>query len=569
MTRKSLDAFLQAAEARRKAAGIQTATERILSLPHQDFAPHGEDLVGKWTSRFQRGPQCALPLRPIQAIALEACAWSAQQTSPVGMVGNIGVGKGKTLMSLLIPEVFDAKNPLIIVPPSMRDQLEDDIFMWSQHYKFRVTLDNVLFYSDLSRPEATGRLREIAPDLIICDEAHNFRHSSAARTKRFIRYIQQAPETRVVLMSGTLTGSTLSDYAHLCEIGLREFSPLPTHDHDIDVWGSVLNVGGEPDPEAWRVLAGLDPRAAKRRDVDAMRAAFYRRFATAPGVVSTTTSSCDADLELYAQYPDLSEEVRHLMRDLEQTWALPDGTDIIDATHYHRAMGQLSLGFYYVWDWPEGEADEEWLEARRGWASGVRSYLSTYAREGCDSPFLVEEYVRATGKPSELRHLLDVWDGQRHKPEPPTMAIWLDPSPVLHAVQWAAKQERAFLWYHSRAVGDMLEAFGVPVFRDGTQTPDPHKHPVAALSISVFNKGRNFQAWDNQLILEVPTNGATWQQMLGRTHRQGQTSPVVSASIFQHTWTLRQKLDKAIERARYAQGMTGEPQKLLQAKRHF
>jgi hypothetical protein len=566
---EAVERFLRESREQRAKAGIRTAIERILDLPHQDFTGDGEALVGKWTALLQRGDSCDLPLRPIQAIALEACAWAAQQPSPIGMVGNIGVGKGKTLMSLLIPEIFDAENPLIIVPPSMRGQLEDDIFMWSQHYKFRVTFDNVLFYSDLSRPEATGRLREIAPDLIICDEAHYFRHSSAARTKRFIRYIQQNPDTRVVLMSGTLTGSTLSDYAHLCEIGLREFSPLPTHDHDIEVWGSVLNVDGEPDAQAWRVLSKLNPSAAKQRDVDAMRQAFYRRFATAPGVVSTTTSSCDAALELHAEYPEVSEQIRHILHNLENEWVLPDGTDIIDATHFHRALGQLSLGFYYVWDWPNGEVDEEWLDARRGWASGVRSYLKQYAREGCDSPFLVEEYVRETGRPGELAALLARWDEQRHKPEPPTKAIWLDVAPVLHAVEWAAQRERAFIWYHSRAVGDMLESLGIPVFRDGGQTPNPEDHPIAALSITVFNKGRNFQAWSDQLVMEVPTNGATWQQLLGRTHRQGQRADTVTASIYQHTWPLRTKFDKALDRARYAQGMTGEPQKLLQATRRF
>jgi hypothetical protein len=567
MSSNVTSALDKVAEERRR-RGIQTPMERILSLPHQDYLSEGEALVDKWTTRLQRGDHCAPPVRPVQAAILETCQWAANQPGAIGMVGSVGVGKGKTLAFLLIPEVFQAKRPLLIVPPSMRDQLEADMYEWSKHYKFRLTYDNVMYYSELSRPEATGALRELAPDLIMCDEAHYFRHASAARTKRFIRYIQQAPETRVVLMSGTLTGSTLSDYAHLCEIGLREFSPLPTHDHDIAVWGSVLNADGEPDSTAWRTLSELDAQAASNRDVPSMRAAFRRRFATAPGVISTTTSSCDSDLVLHAEYPPLADGVRTVMAQLEEEWCLPDGTEIIDATHFHRAQGQLSLGFYYVWDWP-GEPDEEWLHARRSWASGVRSYLTNYAREGCDSPFLVEQYVREHKTPRALWTLLQAWDEQRHKEEPPTKAIWLDVSPVLHAVDWAKRQDRAFIWYHSRAVGDMLEALGMPTFREGSDTPDPDKHPVCALSISVYNKGRNFQAWANQLILEIPSNAATWQQMLGRTHRQGQQAPEVHASIYQHTWPMRQKLNRACARARYIQGTQGEPQKLLHAKRDF
>lgn len=539
-----------------------------MGLPHQDFLSQGAALVDKWTSRLQRGGHCAFPLRPVQAAILETCQWAANQPGPIGMVGSVGVGKGKTLAFFLIPEVFDAKRPLLIVPPSMRDQLERDFFEWSKHYKFRLTYDNVMYYSSLSRPEATGALTEIKPDLIMCDEAHYFRHSSSARTKRFIRYIQQNPGTRVALMSGTLTGSALSDYAHLCEIGLREFSPLPTHDHDISVWGSVLNAEGEPDQSAWSALHPMNPSASRKKDVDRMRASFRERFSTAPGVISTVTSSCESALSLHAEYPSLSEEVRHVMQTLENEWCLPDGTEIIDAPHYHRALGQLSLGFYYVWDWPD-EPDEEWLYARRTWASGVRAYLSRYAREGCDSPFLVEQHVREHKRPGPLWGMLQDWDAQRHKDEPPVKAVWLDIAPVLHAVDWARQQDRAFIWYHSRAVGDMLDAFGIPTFRDGAETPNPKKHPVAALSITVFNKGRNFQAWDNQLIMEVPTNAMTWQQLLGRTHRQGQMSKEVSAHIFQHTWPLRQKLQKATNRARYIQGTQGEPQKILHARRTF
>ena len=550
-----------------------------MDLPHQDFMPTpegtwpgGVDLVSKWTNAYKRGTprahRCAKPLREVQAVMLEECAWAAAQPDPIGGVFAVGVGKGKTLASLLIPEVFDAKRPLLIVPASMRTQLEDDIFEWSQHYAFRLKYLNVIYYSDLSRPKATGLLRELNPDLIICDEAHNFRHASAARTKRFIRYVQSKPQTRVVLMSGTMTGTGLSDYAHLSEIALRKWSPLPTHDNDIDIWGSVVNADGEPDDKAWAVLHDLCPKAAEEHNVDLMRAAFRQRFATAPGVVSTVTSSCDADIELYAEYPDTTMEIRQHMARLANDWVLPNGDPVVDALHMHRAAGQLSCGFYYIWDWP-GEPDEEWLHARRSWDAACRQYLKLYAREGCDSQALLEKYVR-NGGPAILREILDEWDEHRDKDQPPTKAVWVDVTPVLHAVQWAQRQPgRAFLWYQSRAVGDMLEAFGIPRFDNGSMTPDPIAHPICALSINVYNKGRNFQAWDNQLVLEPGPNGAIWQQKLGRTHRQGQTSLVVRCSIFQHTWANRNALEKAIRRARYIQGTTGEPQKLLQATRTF
>lgn len=569
MTNESMvEAALRRAREARQRRGIKTEMERILDLPRQDFMP-GDNYVWKWTNAFARRPgkHCKFPLRPVQAAMLEECAWAANQDTPIGALFNVGVGKGKTLASLLIPEVFNAQRPLLLVPPSMRSQLEGDLFEWAGHYSFRLRYADVVYYSELSRPEATDLLRKRNPDLIICDEAHFLRHATAARTKRFLRYMQENPETRLVAMSGTLTGSTLSDYAHLAEIALREFSPLPRHDKEIALWGSVLNADGEPDDKAWQALAALDQLAADKRDVGRMRGAFRRRLSLTPGVVSTVSPSCDAVLELKSETPDLHPAVRQHINTLSEDYCLPNGDEIVDALHFHRALGQLSCGFYYVWDWPDDEVDEEWLDARRNWWGSCRQYLARYSREGCDSPFLVEEYVRKSGGPAELRKYLEEWDVQRHKDPPPTRAIWLDTGPVLHAIQWAAKRERAFIWYHSRAVGDMLEAFGIPTFRDGTETPDPELHPVAALSISVFNKGRNFQAWSDQLILEPPASAATWEQLLGRTHRQGQEAGTVKASIFQHTWANRQILDKAIKRARYIQDTTGQLQKLLMARR--
>jgi hypothetical protein len=525
--------------------------------------------VEKWTKVYQRGTTCAKPLRPVQAVMLEECAWAAASDQAIGALFNVGVGKGKTLASFLIPEVFDAKRPLLLVPPSMRGQLEGDFFEWSKHYKFRLRYCDVVYYSELSRPEASALLRERNPDLIIADEAHMLRHASAARTKRFIRFMQENQGTRFVAMSGTLTGSTLSDYAHLSEMSLRRWSPLPVHDNDIAVWGSVLNAEGEPDDKAWQTLSALDPRSAQLRDVEGMRHAFRRKFSTSCGVVSTVTASCEADIVLTGEYPSVGPVVTQALDTMANDYMLPDGEEVVDALHFSRALSQLSCGFYYVWDWPEGEEDEEWIDARRGWWGACRQYLKRYAREGCDSPFLLEEYVRASHRPHDLYQALMAWDEQRGKDPPPTRAVWLDPTPVLHAVEWALKRERAFIWYHSRAVGDMLEAMGVPTFRDGGETPDPEKTPVCALSINVFNKGRNFQAWDDQLIMEPMASAATWEQLLGRTHRQGQESKVVRASIYQHTWPTRNTMQKAVKRAKYIQQTTGQLQKLLLARRDF
>ena len=86
---------------------------------------------------------------------------------------------------------------------------------------------------------------------------------------------------------------------------------------------------------------------------------------------------------------------------------------------------------------------------------------------------------------------------------------------------------------------------------------------TATLSLAVYNKGKNFQAWRNQLYLEVPSDAKLWEQSLGRTHRAGQTAPVVRATILQHTWVMRRSWRTSLARAQYIQATTGQLQRLV------
>jgi hypothetical protein len=492
------------------------------------------------------------------------------------MVGNVAVGAGKTLAFMLMAEVFDSKRSVLLLPSSVRKQYEDDLWEWSLEYKFRKP--HVLTYHELSQPESTAILRQLNPDLIMADEAQNLRHASAARTQRFLRYMNANPQTRFVAMSGTLTGSGLSDYAHLCSLALREYCPMPRDERTLKLWGSVLNAEGEPDGQAWLSLAPLNEKACDRglnaktraealTAQAAMRIAFRKRFASCPGVVTTDRSSCPAKLTMKAHTLTPSPTITQALSVLRDEYMLPNGDDVVDALHFHRALGQISCGFYYVWDWPEDEEDIEWLDARRGWASACRWYLTRFAREGCDSPFLVEEYVRENKSPHQLWQALQAWDEQKHKDPPPTRPVWIDYEPISEAVKWVASHDRCLLWYQSRAVEEMLESFGVPVHGAGSKAPQPNQDK-AALSISVFHKGHNLQAWDCQLVLEPMSNAAMWEQLLGRCHRAGQTSAEVQCFVMQNTWAFRERLRRADNKAKYIQGMTGQPQKLLTAQRH-
>lgn len=560
-----LQNLLNRAAADRKRLGIKTEMERILELPREELEDRAQFYAEEWSKNLRKHPNAPM-LRPEQGLILETCHRSAQQEEPIGILANVGVGKGKTLAFALMPRVFGSERPVLLIPPQMRGPTEEQHWEWSQHYWFEPP--EVIAYSTLSRPESTALLTEISPDLIMSDECQALKHASAARTKRFMRYMRNNPQTRFAAMSGTLTTSSLKDFAHLSELALRDSSPLPLDEGILNIWCSILDSDGKPDAHAWNMLRPLydwaEPKSSY--NVRGARQAFNTRFKSSPGVICTTNPSCDADITVSAVRPDYDPVIEDALTMLEEEYTLPNGIEIVDALHFSRVRSQIAMGFYYVWDWGEEGEDIEWLDARRGWWKACRDYLKSHAREGCDSPFLVEEYVRNNRRPKSLVEALDIWDSERHKPPPPTKAVWLDYTPLLWSLKWAAQREGSIIWFTSRAVGEMLQAFGIPTFWDGV--PNKEVSPTVALSLRVYHEGKNFLTpWSDQLILEPPSSAAVWEQLLGRTYRPGQDSPHVKASVYHHVHPCQESMRRAIQRSRYIEDSTMQPQILLFAER--
>lgn len=543
--------------------GYVSEAQRILDLPSVDLYKDAQQLVDKWSKALRKHPD-APPLRPIQAIGLEMASIQAAKPN-MGLFGNVGVGKGKTLLFALLTKVFDAQRACLFVPADKVDETIADHFEWSEHYWFKPP--QVVSYAALSRSESSAMLREMNPDLIMADECQAFSAKDSARTRRMLRYMKKNQDTRFVALSGTITKRSIKDYAHLAELCLRHEAPVPLEDSVLDYWSSVMDADGEPDRNAWMSMKGLidSQLPGTAHSVAAARQAFQARMAATPGFICTRSPSCDAEIVINGLEPTLKPELLAHINALKEEYVLPDGTELVDAIHHSRALRQLSLGFYYSWDWEDGVVDEDWVEARRNWASEVRRYLQVYSREGCDSPFLVERYVEQHRKPTSLVLALEAWKEQRVKDKPPTVANWVDYGPLMEAVNWAMDRERAIVWFRSRAVGHALMGFGIPTFWEGL--PDPRTTPVCALSINVYHKGKNLQAWNDQLVMEPPPSGDIWEQLLGRTHRQGQTANRITADVFLHTKALKDSFYAAVERARYIEQSMNQEQKLLLAKR--
>lgn len=582
----------------REEHGRPTEMERILAIPVIERSVERDaEAAARWT-RILRRPGGTAALKPLQGIACDEAVRAAATGSLRSPFVPIGVGHGKTLLSLVLPEVMYAERPLLLHPPSMRRELAEAVALWSPHFDFRPP--QTYAYSELSQSTATSFLDWYRPDLIIADEAHALRHATASRTKRVVRYLKANPTCRFVPLSGTMTARSLLDYDHLIELSLREFAPIPLSRKILEQWASVIDPEGEPDQKSWDAIwplavafgnapklwqAGTSHGVEVDGRVLSIREGYQRRLSTTPGVVVSREPSVGSNLWLVRRHTKVPSTVANALEGLIDTWNMPDenaaeGAEIADAAALARAGTQLSCGFYYVWDWTwngkrggKTEDDDEWLLRRSEWHKAVRNILRYSSRTGLDSPMLVAHWVKEGHGGHDITEAYARWveDGPDGKPyrdrkQPPKKTIWVSKFLMDDVVEWAIKHKECLLWYSSLAVETALVDAGIPVFGAGSESPTFEKTPIAACSIAVHGKGKNLQKWFKQVVIEPPSSGAVWEQLLGRTHRQGQMADDVFAVVYQHTEKALNAVKKACAEAMYIEQTQGMKQKLNLAK---
>jgi len=204
--------------------------QRIAGIPRRIVAePVLSTTITGWTEalKTRAGTQ---RLWPLQIRALEEAAVVGGGFFP------LAVGAGKTLPSLLLPRVLQAKRPLLLVPAQLREQTINFVLpVLNKHWKLPDNL-TIHSYSELSLIKNCDLLDDLHPDLIIADECHKLKNPRCARTRRFMRYFREYPDTMFVGLSGTITRKSLRDYAHLIKLALKDNSPLPHKWGELAEW---------------------------------------------------------------------------------------------------------------------------------------------------------------------------------------------------------------------------------------------------------------------------------------------------------------------------------------------
>lgn len=540
---------------------------RISALP--EAAPPEHDLV-QVLSEYLRTPTGTMTLFPVQARAIEYVH------DHRGALIMAPVGAGKTLMSFLFGTVLGSVRPLLIVPANLREKTFAEMEQLRHHW--RITIPQVVSYTELSLETRAEFFQQHQPDLIICDEAHFLRNHKAAVTRRLKRYKEERGAGVVfVALTGTPVKRSLADCAHLGEWALGDGSPFPHKWAVLKEWRLATDEGV---PERRRIAPGQlkllyteeDKKTAALGDsLQAARNAVARRIQRTPGIVTSLHSFEETALTIRAVDPGLDSVVQDYLSNAREEWIAPDGHDLLDFTEQHRIGLSLACGFYYRWDPP---APDEWKLARSKWGRCVREIIAS-EDSFLDTDFQISKALDAgsfeftTEDGDDASNLLLRWRGIKDTFTPNPVPTWISDRALTYAKTWTRLHPTGIVWTPYIAFGQRLaEETGLSYFaQDGKDwkrgTPIEKAPPGRPIICSVASnkQGRNLQAWNRNLIVAPSSSGETWEQLIGRTHRTGQTNDV-TVDVFFSTPEQKKAWSKALADARYQETLTGQEQKL-------
>ena len=477
----------------------------------------------------------------------------------------------------------------------------------------------VIPYSLLSTKDTIYNLEQIEAELIIADEAHLLANKSSARTRRLMRYVDKhRPEG--VALSGTITGKSIRDYYHIIRWCLGDKSPLPNSSHLATDWSAVL------DSEAIRKVFLLPseikpimpviewarenyPKEEFPADVEGARRAYQKRFASSPGVVLSEDIDIGTSLILANRpihhYEECEgwERLKELDVAVRDEWITPNGDEIDHAMHTWKWRYELcGAGFYNELTWPEPDAlahsrgiskteaedivkrAKEHHRVGQRYAKALRQWFGRPHSPGLDTPFLVGQDMMRNGPDNVGDKLYKLWKKWKDldfegRPERNSTAVRVCSFKIDAMVDWAdslGKGEGALVWVHNQDVGEWaveaLHERGI----DALHCPAGEAHnkairdpksasKIVVASMTAHGTGKNLQHFHHQYFLQWPRPAKRAEQVLGRTHRNGQKADhlvVVTNNTLDFD---RQNFAATLNDSLYIHQTTGSRQKLMYA----
>lgn len=648
-------------------AAVDHEIARILSLPYiQEGVARCPDRDTYEKTLLNHVCPREFRLRPVQIDAVYTYEMYG------GLFAPVGVGWGKTIISILIAKIGMQRRGhqrvVIMTPPEVYDQLSkrdlpqarqllalDGIPFWlvkgGRQERLRTARQPgpgvfVYSYSSLSTVTGYDELMAISPSLWIQDEAHYLASPHSARTRRWnavANEVGQAvaggklgPDCRaktleMAAMSGTITKKRVSDYAHLARRCLRDSSPVPIKDSAVDAFGAAVDADvsgvGMTDLDRLRMellikwanehefypLEHPNDQGVHRTLQEATRESYQLRLRTSPGVVATGDASAACSLIISWSEParprsEDAERMAKLMEQVTVDMVTPDG-DIIDyGMHTFKWLWELSSGFYNSLRWPtlkeivaanlrrgkaisDKEAEALLMGAKshnkllQEYHRQLRVFLDGHIQPGCDTPMLVGQELThvMNGRVPRFqipRTLLDAY--RAHKgalyddlPERKQLPTRVCSYKVDAAVEWCKahapehKGPGGLVWYHHPEIGlwlhERLTEEGINHTMAGAGANEAAYAAGLVVCSYAHATGKNLQKQSRNLVVELRREATIMEQMLGRTHRQGQEADDVRADVLVSNGFDLALFNAILKDADYIQSTTGMLQRLCYA----
>lgn len=495
----------------------------------------------------------------------QAAGFKEAHDLPYGAFLPFRPGAGKTLEGFLLPAILEAKNPLLVVPGGLEAKTRKEYIEYSRHWMLpAVTIVTIEF---LSHPKNLHWLEGFRPDCVIVDEAHNLRNDRCKAWRRLDRYFKSYPTTKRVFMTGSAGGRKINEYGHYLQSCLGLGAPVPRTKIELEIWGRAVN---EKVPLDFRLPPGaLDRLPGHEDEKDDLRRArlkYRDRLNATPGVVSTLEDVPACGLRVWVKELPMPPEVSAMFRAMRKDYVTPGGDSFKLAIELWNHCRTLGCGVYSAWRPPP---PNEWRLRRYEWHSFAREWLAN--RRILDSEVhLIEEIKKGNvddgGLLQNWRAIEPIYDASAH-----VQTVWVHDNVVRYADAWL-KEEKGLVWVPHRAVGERIaDVASVPYFRDGGmdnagRLVDDYAGPCV-VSVDSCSEGHNLQAHHKNLILSTPSTGAGVEQLLARTHRDGQEEHEVTAEFVVTCQETYMALAQALRDARFAEETSGQPQRLCYATR--
>lgn len=529
---------------------------RVAALPRRPVAPDPElrTLLNRWLLDNPQDEE----LKDSQARAIAECIDRRGGLIPLG----VGHGKGHIawLLAEAVARELGITRTVILVPSGLRDSAtKRKAHLHSQGWGLHnVSGVQVVGYEELQQARNVDLLERLDPDCIIADEAHNLRRRTSARTKRFLTFMRNRQKSgrpvMFVAMSGTLMKKTPIDYWELAKYALGEDgSPLPQGWPELNDWVQAITPGpGRSPPGALAVF--------QSSPAEDLADAFGRRVRETPGIISTNEVSVDASLVCRYLSPEMSPRVRDAVAAFEQTWEVPGGPSAVDHLGFDRLMHEVSLGYWTRIRFDSSVQEREYRDAAKAWRETVRRAGNAWSKR-LDSDLRVRNAIDA-GE-FEGADVLAKWrivsEFERR-----THCEVFDSDWIVGVVRaWLAPTQAGLVWVERVDLGERLaKALGVPYLGAGADS-EAFTEPAAIISARAHGTGKNLQhQFSRNLILSPSPSGSYLEQLIGRTHRDGQPEDTVYVDFLTHTEWARAKVDDAREDAKNLGSHSGQEQRL-------